>query len=101
MSRHFTQIQVNDQAQTALIESGNRLGDIALALNKYGRATTHGTCPYVGIGGHASFGGFGYVSRLWGMTLDVITSMNVVLANGTIVAASETQNPELFWVRMC
>ncbi len=83
-----------------LIESGNRLGDIALTLNRYGLATTHGTCPYVGIGGHASFGGFGFgfVSRLWGMTLDVITSMNVVLANGTIVAASETQNPELFWV---
>jgi len=97
MNRHFNRIQVNNQAQTALIDSGNRLGDIALALNNQGRATTHGTCPYVGIGGHASFGGFGYVSRLWGMTLDVITSMNVVLANGTIVTASEAQNPELFW----
>ena len=35
------------------IQTGNRLGDIALALNAKGRALPHGLCPYVGIGGHA------------------------------------------------
>ncbi|KAF9447904.1 Glucooligosaccharide oxidase [Macrolepiota fuliginosa MF-IS2] len=97
VNKHFTHIQVNTQSNTAVIETGNRLGDIALALNSYGRGIGHGTCPYVGIGGHASFGGFGYASRLWGMALDAITSMNVVLANGTIVTASKTNNSELFW----
>ncbi|PFH45068.1 Glucooligosaccharide oxidase [Amanita thiersii Skay4041] len=83
---------------TATIESGNRLGDIALGLfQQGGRALPHGSCPYVGIGGHASFGGFGFTSRMWGLTLDTIQSIDLVLANGTIATASQTQNSDLFW----
>ncbi|KAJ7718604.1 glucooligosaccharide oxidase [Mycena maculata] len=93
----FTNITVNPTAKTAVIETGNRLGDIALALNDYGLAMPHGTCPYVGVGGHASYGGFGFTSRMWGLTLDNILSINLVLANGTIATASKDINPDLFW----
>jgi FAD/FMN-containing dehydrogenase len=99
LNKHFTKVQVDTASGRATIESGNRLGDIALTLNDHGQGFGHGTCPYVGIGGHASFGGFGYASRLWGMVLDVVVSMDLVLANGTIVTASKAQNSELFWVR--
>lgn len=44
------------------------------------------------------FGGFGFTSRMWGLTLDVVVSATVVLSNGTIARASNTINPELFWV---
>ncbi|KAF8221443.1 glucooligosaccharide oxidase [Tricholoma matsutake] len=94
---NFNGITVNPSNGTAVIESGNRLGDIALALNDAGRALPHGICPYVGIGGHASFGGWGLTSRMWGLTLDNILSINVVLANGTIVTASQKKNSDLFW----
>ncbi|KAJ7614661.1 glucooligosaccharide oxidase [Mycena polygramma] len=77
-------ITVVKSNNTAVIETGNRLGDIALALNAAGRAIPHGTCPYVGIGGHSGYGGFGYTSRAWGLTLDTIKSATVVLANGTV-----------------
>ncbi|KAJ6485720.1 hypothetical protein C8R45DRAFT_997610 [Mycena sanguinolenta] len=90
-------ITVRSSNNTALIETGNRLGDIALALNNAGRAIPHGTCSYVGIGGHSGYGGFGFTSRAWGLTLDTIKSATVVLANGTIVAASSTVNTDLFW----
>ncbi|KAF7366296.1 Glucooligosaccharide oxidase [Mycena sanguinolenta] len=90
-------ITVRSSNNTALIETGNRLGDIALALNNAGRAIPHGTSPYVGIGGHSGYGGFGFTSRAWGLTLDTIKSATVVLANGTIAAASSTVNPDLFW----
>ncbi|KAF7366316.1 Glucooligosaccharide oxidase [Mycena sanguinolenta] len=90
-------ITVRSSNNTALIETGNRLGDIALALNNAGRAIPHGTCPYVGIGGHSGYGGFGFTSRAWGLTLDTIKSATVVLANGTIAAASSTVNTDLFW----
>lgn len=43
----FTDITVDPSTMTAVIETGNRLGDIALALNNYGLAMPHGTCPYV------------------------------------------------------
>ncbi|KAF7320857.1 Glucooligosaccharide oxidase [Mycena chlorophos] len=94
---NFKNISVDPVAKTAVIGSGNRLGDIALALNDYGLAMPHGTCPYVGIGGHSSYGGFGFDSRMWGLTLDNVLAIDLVLANGTVATASETQNPDLFW----
>ncbi|KAF5333789.1 hypothetical protein D9758_017175 [Tetrapyrgos nigripes] len=69
----------------------------ALVLNEKGRGLPHGRCAYVGIGGHSGFGGWGFASRMWGMTLDNILSATVVLANGTIVEVSEDSHSELFW----
>ncbi|KAJ7229342.1 glucooligosaccharide oxidase [Mycena rebaudengoi] len=91
-------ITVRSSNNTALIETGNRLGDVALALNAKGRAMPHGTCSYVGIGGHSGYGGFGFTSRIWGLALDVVKSATVVLGNGTIVSASANVNPDLYWV---
>lgn len=51
--RNFTDISVDSSSGNAIIGTGNRLGNIALALNDNGRALPHGTCPYVGIGGHS------------------------------------------------
>ncbi|KAJ7810614.1 glucooligosaccharide oxidase [Mycena leptocephala] len=62
-----------------------------------GRAIPHGTYSYVGIGGLSGYGGFGFTSRAWGLTLDTIKSATVVLANGTIAMASSTVNTDLFW----
>ncbi|OAV99593.1 hypothetical protein PTTG_09620 [Puccinia triticina 1-1 BBBD Race 1] len=91
-------ISVDKASGQALIGAGSRLGDIALGLNDHGgRAIPHGTCPHVGLGGHAAFGGYGFSSRMWGLTLDQITEHEIVLANGTIVTSSATVNPDLFW----
>ncbi|KAF4621337.1 hypothetical protein D9613_000019 [Agrocybe pediades] len=95
--RNFQKITVDDRAGTAVIEMGNRLGDIVTALAAHGRGLPHGTCPYVGIGGHAVYGGFGFTSRLWGLTIDTIQSIDLVLANGTVTTASEKLNPDLFF----
>ncbi|KAF8698239.1 hypothetical protein AX14_001170, partial [Amanita brunnescens Koide BX004] len=95
-TRNMTNITMLS-SDIATIETGNRLGDIALALSKHGRALPHGVCPYVGIGGHASFGGWGYTSRMWGLTIDTIQSLEVVLANGTITTLSNETHPDLFW----
>jgi FAD/FMN-containing dehydrogenase len=62
------------------------------------RAIAHGTCPQVGIGGHATIGGQGPLSRMWGLTLDHVLEMEVVLADGTITRASKSQNSDLFFV---
>lgn len=69
---------------TATVGAGNRLGDVALALASNGRAIPHGTCPRVGIGGHASLGGFGLPSRMWGLTLDSVLAVDLVLPNSSI-----------------
>ncbi|GAA5956067.1 hypothetical protein JCM3765_005445 [Sporobolomyces pararoseus] len=94
---NFKTITVDDQGK-ASIGAGQRLGNIALALNKKGYALSHGTCPFVGVGGHASYGGFGLWARSQGLLLDSITSYDVVLANGTILnGVTKSNNPDLFF----
>ncbi len=57
----------------------------------------HGTCPYVGIGGHAGQGGFGLPSRAWGLLADQVQSLEIVTADGSILTASHSENSDLFW----
>ncbi|KAK4700590.1 hypothetical protein P7C70_g5653, partial [Phenoliferia sp. Uapishka_3] len=94
---NFKSITV-DSGGTALVGAGNKLGDIALELNANGVGLPHGTCPYVGVGGHASFGGFGLAGRRSGLLVDRITAFDVVLANGTAVTKlTRVDDPDLFW----
>ncbi|KAI9624590.1 hypothetical protein H4Q26_016819 [Puccinia striiformis f. sp. tritici PST-130] len=106
--QRIRQISV-DSSGEAVIGPGIRLGDLAIGLNRQGgRALPHGTCPYVASGGHIAGGGplkmenitiprYGFSSRQWGLTLDRIISHEVVLGDGSIVTASKTVNPDLFW----
>ena len=50
--------------------------------------------------GHATIGGLGPLSRLWGSALDHVLEVEVVLANSTITRASDTVNPDIFFVRV-
>ncbi|KAJ7648731.1 glucooligosaccharide oxidase [Mycena polygramma] len=96
LMKNLTVVQ-NGAAVDAYIQTGNRLGDIALGLNAHGCAIPHGIYAYVGIGGHSGHGGWGFTSRMWGLTLDRIRQLEVVLSNGTVTTASLTANPDLFW----
>ncbi|CAZ80485.1 unnamed protein product [Tuber melanosporum] len=96
--KKFRNLSVEPSTNIATVGAGLRLGDVASGIYQIaGRALPHGTCPGVGISGHALHGGFGYTSRMWGTTLDNIEEMEVVLANGDIVNVSKGSNPDLFW----
>ncbi|KAG8897731.1 hypothetical protein FRB99_007965 [Tulasnella sp. 403] len=91
-------LTVDSKTGKAVSQTGNLLGDLAQGLWDNGkRALPHGTCPYVGTGGHASYGGFGLFSREAGLLLDRITAAEVVIANGTVLTVSNTTHPDLFW----
>jgi FAD/FMN-containing dehydrogenase len=51
----------------------------------------------VGVAGHALHGGFGFSSHTYGLALDWLVGATVVLANGTVVNASDTENQDLLW----
>lgn len=83
---------------TATIGGGTLLADVTKRLhNAGGRAMAHGTCPQVGLGGHATIGGLGPTSRMWGSALDHVEEVQVVLANSSIIRASEIENPDVFF----
>ncbi|TGJ83569.1 hypothetical protein E0Z10_g5197 [Xylaria hypoxylon] len=82
----------------ATIGGGTKLADVTKRLHDNGkRAISHGTCPGVGIGGHATIGGLGPTSRMWGSCLDHVVEAEVVTADGSIKRASETENRDLFF----
>ncbi|KAL0566713.1 hypothetical protein V5O48_015292 [Marasmius crinis-equi] len=94
---NMSQIALDSSSHIATIQTGNRLGDVAINLNGAGRALPHGVCPFVGIGGHSAFGGWGLTSRMWGLTLDTIKAINTVFANGTTARITADNFPDLFW----
>ncbi|KZS58272.1 FAD-binding oxidoreductase [Mycobacterium ostraviense] len=67
------------------------------ALAEAGRGIPTGTCPTVGVAGHALGGGLGANSRHAGLLCDQLTSASVVLPSGQAVTASAASNPDLFW----
>ncbi|KAL0632705.1 hypothetical protein Q9L58_008398 [Maublancomyces gigas] len=94
----FQAVTLDSTTKIANVGGGARLGNMASQIfNLNQRALPHGTCPGVGVGGHAPLGGFGYDSRNWGLLVDTIVALDVVLANGTATSVSATQHPELFW----
>lgn len=56
-----------------------------------------GTCPTVGLSGLSAAGGFGRLSRLYGLTCDNITQLKLVTAAGDLITADQQQNADLFW----
>lgn len=96
--KSFQQFSMDESTWQATIGSGTLLGDVTKRLHDNGkRAIAHGTCPQVGIGGHATIGGLGPTSRMWGSSLDHVEEVEVVLANSTVVRASREQNPDIFF----
>ncbi|WP_175412734.1 FAD-binding oxidoreductase [Streptomyces sp. TRM64462] len=56
-----------------------------------------GRCPGVGVAGLTLGGGLGFNDRKWGLTCDRMTETRLVLADGTLVRATEKENPDLYW----
>ncbi len=70
---------------------------VAAALDPFGWALGSGDYGGVGVGGLATAGGIGYLSRNHGLTIDHLWAVELVLADGTQVRATAEDNPELFW----
>ncbi|KAJ7216861.1 glucooligosaccharide oxidase [Mycena haematopus] len=94
---HLKHIDFNKTTNVASVGTGNKNGDIAQALVALGRDVSHGTCPYVGLGGHVTYGGYGYASRIWGLALDDIVGMDAVLPDGRFVKTSDDTYQDVYW----
>ncbi|KAK6542431.1 hypothetical protein TWF694_006387 [Orbilia ellipsospora] len=95
--RNFHDVVYDPKTQLVRVGGGARLGNVAQKLyDQAKRGLPHGTCPDVGIGGHAN-GGFGWVGRMWGLTVDQTVEVEVVTADGQIRRANKSHNSDLFW----
>lgn len=94
----MNRIDVLDEATRRVrIEPGARWMDVAAALAPHGWALSSGDYGGVGVGGLATAGGVGFLGREHGLTIDHLRAVDMVLADGSQVRASDTENPDLFW----
>jgi FAD/FMN-containing dehydrogenase len=90
-------IQVDQATRTARVGAGCTLGDVDRTTQGYGLATPLGVNSTTGIAGLTLGGGFGWLSRRLGLTIDNLLSADVVTAEGEIVRTSARDNADLFW----
>ena len=89
--------RVDAAARRVTIEGGATLADLDAATEAHGLATPVGINSTTGVAGLTLGGGFGWLSRKYGMTVDNLESAEVVTAAGEVVRASASENPDLFW----
>ena len=90
-------VRVDPKARTARVEPGARLSDLDREAQAFGLATPTGINSTTGVAGLTLGGGFGWLSRKHGLTVDNLLSADVVTAAGEMVRADAENNPDLFW----
>ncbi|KAL8773921.1 MAG: hypothetical protein Q9209_001351 [Squamulea sp. 1 TL-2023] len=88
---------VDPWSRTITAQGGCLWADVDAAAGEHGLATVGGTINHTGIGGLTLGGGYGWLSGLYGLVIDNLISVDMILADGCSVTASATENEDLFW----
>src|SRR6478672_7037620 len=89
--------RVDPTARKVTVEGGCTWADVDHATHAFGLATPAGIISTTGVGGLTLGGGIGHLSRRFGLTIDNLVSVDMVLADGRFVSASARENEDLFW----
>jgi hypothetical protein len=90
-------IRVDPATSTVRVEGGCVWGDVDHATHPFGMSVPTGFLSSTGVGGLTLGGGIGYLSRKYGLTIDNLLSVDMVLADGRFVTASADENADLYW----
>ncbi len=90
-------VRVDPRRRTARAEGGATWGDFDRETQAFGLATTGGSVSDTGIAGLTLGGGLGWLAGRYGLSCDNLLSVDLVIADGTLLVASATENADLFW----
>ena len=91
------EVRVDPEAKLAQVGPGCLLGEVDQATQAHGLATVLGFVSETGVAGLTLGGGWGYLARRFGFTVDNLAEVQIVTADGAIRTANRDQHPELFW----
>jgi hypothetical protein len=90
-------VRVDPASRTARVGAGCVWGEVDHATHAFGMATPSGFISTTGVAGLTLGGGIGYLTRRYGLTIDNLLSVDMVLADGRFATASSQENSDLFW----
>jgi len=90
-------VRVDPANNTVRVEGGALWGDVDHATHPFGLAVPCGFLSTTGVGGLTLGGGIGYLARKYGLSIDNLLSVDMVLADGRFITASSDTNVDLFW----
>jgi FAD binding domain/Berberine and berberine like len=96
-TRRIDGVTLDARRQTVTVGAGASLGAVYRALRGTGFAFAAGSCPTVGVAGHALGGGFGLLARAYGLTCDNLVSVKLVTTERGVLTTDKQQEPDLFW----
>ncbi|HZQ55061.1 MAG TPA: FAD-binding oxidoreductase [Bryobacteraceae bacterium] len=90
-------VRVDPLARTVLVGGGAKWSDVDHATHAFGLAVPSGIISSTGVAGLTLGGGMGHLARKYGLTIDNLLSVDMVLADGSFVVANADENADLFW----
>jgi len=90
-------VTVDSAARRARFDGGCLLGSVDSVTQKHGLAFPAGVVSHTGAAGLVLGGGFGWLTRLHGLSCDSVEGFTVVTADGSVVRAHANENTDLFW----
>ena len=90
-------VWIDPEARLGYVEAGATLGDFDHEAQAYGLATPLGINSTTGVAGLTLGGGFGWLSRRHGMSVDNLVAAEIVTADGKRLWVSAAKHPDLFW----
>ena len=91
------QVSVDRERRRARVQPGALWGDLDAATVPLGLGAPAGIVTHTGVAGLTLGGGFGWLSRQFGLVSDNLVAADLLLADGKRVHASGADNSDLFW----
>jgi FAD/FMN-containing dehydrogenase len=91
------EVSIDAARRRVRVGAGVKWEKVAPGLSEHGLAGLHGSSPDVGVAGYSLGGGMGWLARKYGLQANSVTALELVTADGRLVRADATHEPDLFW----